>query len=129
MAITLFGSLGFNQHGIIVHWGEPNDHMFVDIKNPELATRYDVQKLVLNAPAWKVLYVRVYDRNNLGDHSSLPGDHGWTYVCNYSVINWTDIRPVFDKYWATSGVYERVAFFVETWVYTEQQGWQVDDQF
>ena len=109
--VIYFGNMGYDGYGIVVDWGDANHLIVLD---PSDST---------TTPAWKVIRVHVYKKFSMS-HSDAHEDR-WVYSHEFSVSHWKYIGEVYDRFYACCGVYKRISFFVETFLYTEEQGWKI----
>ena len=77
---------------------------------------------------WDILWVNAYVRNFPANRRLHREDPGWVHWAFYPVRDWWYIRYVFDEYFGTAGLYERVSFQVETWTWSNSGAWEIDDQ-
>ena len=99
----------------VVDWGPPN-------------SRYLRQEGVdppYFASSWKLLSVQIWYR--FPRHARwYTGDH-WSFCDYFWCKDWSQIPLLFDHYWATGGFYERVAFCVEAYDWTWEDGLMMED--
>ena len=113
--------------GRVTDWGPPNSTSLVEgwvvVEGPACLSPHP---FIQQVPCWKVLHVDIYV---LRDGPQLqPGDSGWGHYVSYVVHDWEDVRPIFDRCFGTGGLYNRVRFSVESWLWTAEAGWECDDQ-
>ena len=72
--------------------------------------------------------MNAYVRNFPAHRRLYREDAGWMHWAFYPVRDWCYIRDVFDEYFGTGGLYERVSFQVETWTWSSVGAWEIDDQ-
>ena len=97
----------------VVEWGPGTSGHLVDLEEGVLAVE-----------GWEVLWVDAYVRGyKLGDAGW--GDSPWA---TFPVLQWSEIPNVFESFFATGGLYTRVSFHVEKWIWTRECGWECDDQ-
>ena len=113
MRIRVAG-LTYDEEGNVVNWGQPNSEHLLRSCRP--------------VPCWRVLYVSAWVRDFPGVQGPHRGDQGWWYYDSFYVARWSAVRMVFDKLFATAGWYTRVAFSVETLLWTREEGWDIEDQ-
>ena len=77
---------------------------------------------------WEILWVNIYVRDFAGYYCGFRGDRGWTHYACFPVKAWCYISDVFDEYLGTAGLYHRVSFHVESWLWSGRSNWEIDDQ-
>ena len=87
----------------------------------------DPERRLQVVECWQVLWVNAYVRH-FPRRSQLCGEPGWVHWATFPVMQWSEIPNVFKDYFATGGLYTRVSFHVEAWIWTKQCGWTCDDQ-
>ena len=65
-----------------------------------------------------ICWVDVYVRDFANIYSGYHGVKAWIFYWRYPVREWCDIRRVFDEYLCTAGLYARVSFHVEQWMWS-----------
>ena len=108
--------------GHVTRWGPPNGYYIVDV--PEHLREY-VQKLTWSVPAWFLLRVEIWWKYP-PTARWYEGDR-WSYRDYFWCRKWADIPIVYQRFWATGGLYERVSFSVEKLIWTETGGWETED--
>ena len=80
-------------------------------------------------PYWHYLFVQVFVRDTwLPDRlPSYAYDDGWWLYCSYIVDSWDAILTTFTSFLHSQGIYHRVGFFVESWIWSPLDGWQSRD--
>ena len=120
--------------GSVTHWGSPDGVHLVQVADAAVTHSHEAQERgyeeahlheqrVEAVPCWSVLWVSVWV---IFAHSSMHGQ-GWQHYSTYAVEDYEAIRPVFDAYFGTAGLYNRARFEVEEWVWTREGGWEPED--
>ena len=111
--------MDYNGDGSVFAWGPANSTMLVDADDGAGAG-YQI------VPSWRLLRVVAYVRGwtRVGP---CQGDYGWDFYCSYWVNRWENIVLVFDRFFGTGGLYERVSFHVEVCNWNSIEGWAYDD--
>ena len=104
-----------NDTGSVYNWGPPNSFSVVHFGNR-----------ALRVPAWQIIFVNAYIRNESAGAGRVE-DHGWIWRCSFCTTGWHQVPSIFEEYYGSAGVYRRVAFFVEIWVWTQEGGWEALD--
>ena len=87
----------------------------------------DPERHLKKVDCWHVLWVNAYARGFPGP-SQFYGVPGWVHWGIFPVMQWSEIPNVFQEHFAGGGLYQRVCFHVEAWIWKEQCGWTCDDQ-
>ena len=121
--------LQYDEKGTVIDWGPSNGTISIDAC---LSAFKAGDRLVVHAPCWTVLWVEAEIRDFALSRTAMAvgsyhGDHEWEPYHDYFAASWEDVRPIFDKYFSTCGLYHRVSLRVEQMHWTEQQGWEEDD--
>ena len=101
--------------GLVYDWGPANSVSVIQYADG-----------VMRVPSWHILFVNVYIRNESAG-AGRTEDRGWMWRCSFCTTGWHEVPTIFDEYYGSAGVYTRVAFFVEIWVWTYQNGWEALD--
>ena len=101
-----------NADGAVIGWGNPDGKALVQ-----------VGMSIRQVDAWSVFWVDAYV---IYARDTLPPPQGMHYH-TYAVDDDTMIRTVFDAYFGNAGVYKRVRFTSEEWIWTEEEGWEPED--
>ena len=83
----------------------------------------DVGHRVLDVECWRVLWVEAYVRD-FAIGSEFAHEEGWKHWATFPVLLWYEIPRVFHLFFGTMGLYRRVSFHVEEWVWTQEDGWE-----
>ena len=96
------------------------------------STRQEIERIgnqvMQRVNYWDILWVDVYVRDFANIYSGYHGVKAWIFYRRYPVREWCDIRRVFDEYLCTAGLYARVSFHVEQWMWSMENEWEIDDQ-
>ena len=76
-------------------------------------------------PAWKLLSVQFWYR--YPRHTPWYTGEQWTFGDYFWCKDWAQIPVIFNHYWATGGQYERVAYCVEAYDWTWEDGLMTED--
>ena len=99
--------------GEVVSWGSPDIKHLLDVQPGHIE----------EVLAWSVLWVSVWvTYANQRRHG-----HGWQLYATFAVEDYDVLRPTFDAYFGTCGLYKRLRFEVEHWIWTAEGGWEAED--
>ena len=99
----------------VVDWGPPNGQY---LRQENRGPLYQVS-------SWTVLHVQVWHRYPRTARW-YTGEH-WDFRGSFYCGDWSEIGVLFERYFATGGLYERVAFCVEGFEWTWEDGWMTED--
>ena len=85
-------------------------------------------RFVIGWDCWRVIWVEAYVRD-FTRRSGFVHVKGWKHWATFPVLRWRHIPRVFHTWFGTLGLFRRVSFHVEEWIWTQEEGWKFDDQF
>ena len=97
----------------VMHWGRPSKFEYVDCRDG----------LALEAATWVVFWVAVYVCDFPDPRRGHCKNSGWIFWTHYPTKAFGDIHRLFERHLDIGGVYKRVAYCIEEWEWTEQNGW------
>ena len=118
---------GRHSKGLVTEWGPPNGWVLQDVRSSSTVdnrSQYFKQRMQ-HVPAWYLLRVEIWWKFPLGARW-YEGDQ-WSFGDYFWCREWADIPIVFQRFWATAGLYEIVSFSEERFIWTEMEGWETED--
>ena len=113
-------TMEYNYDGSVFAWGPANSTMLVDADD---GTGDGCQTV----PSWRLLRVDAYFRLSRRWRPDNGAYDGWVLHNSFWVNRWENIEEVFDRYFDSGGLYERVSFHVEVCYWNSVEGWAYDD--
>ena len=102
-------------------WGYPNTYERV-----EYMPQHGEPKQLRCVLAWKVFYVQVYIRN-VDEITQGASSRYWLPFATFYAEKWEDIDHLFYRDHFSAGVAHRFCWIVESWLWTEDFGWNPAD--
>ena len=87
-----------------------------------------IRGLIHRVNYWDILWVDVYVRDFGYRNYRFHGARTWIFYSRYPVKECSEVRRVVDEHLGTAGLCKRVSFHVEQWMWSIENGWEVDDQ-
>ena len=100
----------------VMHWGRPSKFEYVACRDG----------LAREAATWVVFWVAVYVRD-FPDPRRHDKTSGWILWTHYPTKAFGEIHRLFERHLDAGGLYKRVAYCIEEWEWTEQNGWEHAD--